>query len=292
MASKSETMSVPGLEKLFEDFLRTSCETFQALETEFGFGGLKKHFLGGDFPYSVLQSEKLPTFITHHVQNSHAWKQLAELYDFAVNGIATNEDTMYVATNAAEILSLASYDECRMHHAWERLVWQADGRHGLDNGYPMEYQKLAYLADVDIRTVRNAVSAGQLVSSKTQGTDFVENESARKWLSGRRGFKPTVYAGQTEVSLANVNSPIAFGAILKAQRARIVEAGGTLATQHPALTEPVINTLESGVFDLSLNMINPVADYYQIERKQFLSSVMRTFFPEQLAAIQSLSSLK
>jgi hypothetical protein len=291
MASKSETMTVPSLEKLFEDYVRTAHETFQAMEVEFGFGGLVKQFLGGDYPRSIFHSENLPKFVSLHIQNSHAWKQLAELYEFAINGLASDEDTMYVATNAAEILSLASYDQFSMHHAWERLVWQADGRHGLDNGYPMEYQKLAYLADVDIRTVRNAVSAGQLVSSKTQGTDFIENESARKWLSGRRGFKPTVYAGQTEVSLANVNSPIAFGAILKAQRARIVEAGGTLTTQHPALTETVLNTLETGVFDLSLNMINPVADYYQIERKQFLSSVMRTFFPEQLAAIQSLSGL-
>lgn len=292
MATKPETMTIPSLENLFKDYVRTALETFQAMEGEFGFGGLVKHFLGGDYPRSLFHSENLPKFVARHIQSSHAWKQLAELYEFAINGLASDEDTMYIATNAAEILSLASFDKFSMHYAWERLVWQADGRHGLDNGYPLEYQKLAYLADVDIRTVRNAVSAGQLVSSKTQGIDFVENESARKWLLGRRGFKPTVYAGQTEVSLSSVNSPTTFGVILKAQRARIVESGGALSTQHPALTEPVLNTLESGVFDLSLNMINPVADYYQIERKQFLSSVMRTFFPEQLAAIQSLSSLE
>lgn len=290
MATKPETMPIPSLDKLFQHFVNTAYRTFDAMELEFGFGGLVKHFMGGfDHHGTIFQEEKLNQHIAKHIQNSNAWKQLVILYDFAVNGLAEDEDTSFVATNADEILSLSSFANAPHHPAWERLVWQADGRFALDNGYPMDFDKLAFLADVDVRTVRNAISAGNLVTVKENGTDHVETESARKWLAGRRGFKPTVYAGKTQAALSCVMKPAVFGVILKGQRESILAAGGSLSTQHPALTDSVFSSLEAGVFDLPLSMVNPVADYYQVDRKQFLGCVMRLFFPEQLAAIQEMS---
>lgn len=290
MATRLETMTVPSLDKLFPHFVHTAYDTFGAMESEFGFGGLVKQFMGGiDYPGTIFHEEELNQHILKHIQNSHAWEQLVILYDFAIDGRTDDEDTSYIPTNAADILSLSSFANAPHHKAWERLVWQADGRHGLDSGYPMNFDKLAFLANVDVRTVRNAISAGHLVTVKQCGTDHVQNESARKWLAGRKGFKPTVYAGKTQAALAGVTMPTVFGAILKGQRESILADGGMLATQHPTLTDSVINTLESGVFDLPLSMVNPVADYYQVDRKQFLGSVMRIFFPEQLVAIQEMS---
>jgi len=286
MTNRQKTVQVPSKEVMFDDFFRSAAETFEALQVEFGFDGLADHFFGNKFEESVFLDKKHEQVAKKHVKASHAWEKVSNLYDFAVDGLANEKETWSIVLDASEVLTLASYDQCPLLPAWNRLIWQADGRHGLESGDSIMIEKLAFLADVDVRTVRNAISAGHLVCS--EDSSVVDNESARKWLMGRRGFKPTVFAGQTQTDLAGVATPSAFATFLKEQRQRIQESGGSLSSQHPAVTGEAVGQVESGVFVLPLSAVNPLADYYQLERKQFLSCVMRTFFSEQLQAMQEI----
>lgn len=287
MVTQSETVTIPSKDKLLEDYIETAIETFQAMELEFGFNDLVTHFLDGHNSRD-LQDDVLMKEIKKNVKASDAWNALNRLYDFAVDGLAEDDEISYIVTNAAEILDLISQRKYPLHPAWKRLEWQGDGRVNLELGGDFELDELAYLADVDVRTVRNAISAGALTPTKVMGTDLVESESARKWLLGRRGFKPTVYAKRSSLQMAAVDKPYTFGILLTQQRNQIVAESGVLSSQHAALTPDVISELESGLFNLPLSMTNPVADYYQLARKPFLACVMRTFFAEQFQMMREI----
>jgi hypothetical protein len=287
MVTQSDTVNIPSKDQLLEDFIQSASETFHALQYEFGFKELVSHFLDGRSSQD-LQNEELKQQIKKHVKATDAWTHLNRLYDFAVDGLSDGEEISYIVTNAADILDLVGHSKYPLHPAWKRLVWQGDGRVNLEEGGSFELDKLAYLADVDVRTVRNAISAGALTLTKVMGTDMVESESARKWLLGRRGFKPTVHAKRSSLEMEAIDKPYTFGILLTQQRDHIVDEGGVLNSQHAALTPDVISDLESGLFNLPLSMTNPVADYYQLARKPFLACVMRSFFAEQYQMMREI----
>ncbi|MCA8947609.1 MAG: hypothetical protein KDB29_15340, partial [Planctomycetes bacterium] len=164
-------------------------------------------------------------------------------------------------------------------------------RNALDGGSSVLMEKLAYLADVDVRTVRNAISAGELVAFKvTDGLQpgiHIENASARSWLQGRRGFTPTVYRGETAQAIGDVSSPAEFGAFLVARRDQLgLDAGeGKLLPLVPGVNAKGLAAVEAGVFELPLNAVNPLADFYQLDRKAFLECVMRVFFNDYYTTI-------
>lgn len=62
-------------------------------------------------------------------------------------------------------------------------------RSALDFGGQLDAKDLAALANMNERSVRNAMAAGDL---KTDERGLVENDEAHRWLSGRRSFKPTI----------------------------------------------------------------------------------------------------
>lgn len=63
-------------------------------------------------------------------------------------------------------------------------------RNSLDTGSSLKVSELALLANMNERSVRNAIAAGEL-SVGEQG--YVSHEVAVRWLEGRRGFKATEF---------------------------------------------------------------------------------------------------
>jgi len=64
----------------------------------------------------------------------------------------------------------------------------------LESAENLTVPELALLAGVDERTVRNAAATGkkQLTTIKVGSSTMIRPQDASVWLSGRRGFKPTV----------------------------------------------------------------------------------------------------
>jgi hypothetical protein len=218
------------------------------------------------------------------------------LYEYAINGVC-NDHPIDLVIGGSEVIKLATSENSWPSGEWSDIVSTGDGRFALDEGQSVSLYKLALLANVDIRTVRNAVSSGELVTYKIDDAVTVDNASARKWLLGRRGFKPTVNSNTAvQYNLENVSTPGMFSDFLAIQRQRLDLAtdavAGKLIPLHPDVTPESLIELEAGVFSLPLSTVFPIADFYQLDRKQFLACVMKVFFFEELAMLDSVADIK
>jgi len=171
------------------------------------------------------------------------------------------------------------------------MVSMADARFGLDDGLSQTLDRVALLAHVDIRTVRNAVSAGELIVKKVESTSYIDNSSARTWLSGRRGFIPTQIKVKNVEDITKVSTPAEFGSFLSTQRKKLgLDSNIKPVVSHPSVDVIAINKIEMGVFSLPLDSVTPLADFYQIDRNDFLVTVMRVFYEDQYRVLAELSS--
>lgn len=275
-------------EILFDNYFDTAVEVFSTFETVFNVDGVWSKIIGVDekeqhgfSDYKVKQSAQ------DHVRSSGAWQQLSSLYDYAVDGIAS-QHPVDIVTGGAVVLSFIRTENESPALEWEQIIAKGDGRLALDDGNFILLDKLALLADVDTRTVRNAISAGELIAEKTDGGLFIENTSARNWLSGRRGFKPTVMLNSKVEELNSISTPAEFGIFLTALRKKLGLDGNEskLLVFHPNVDARAIMEIEQGVFKLPIDTVFPIADFYQLDRKELLSCVMRVFFSEQLSVLR------
>lgn len=268
-------------EDLFEGFFSCVRGTVRALEQHFYLTGVEEQVFG---PGNDTEEAR------RSFRSSNAWKELDELYEYAINGVIDSSNSREeVVLGGADVIELATSHDFRPSPEWDDIVAMGDARFALDEGQDFFLFKVALLAKVDMRTVRNAVSAGQLTAYKRKsgaGTDeiYVDNASARRWLIGRKGYKPTaIDAGLPQQNLNDVNSPVDFAAFLVQQRKRIglVDNDGRIISLHPRADANAIAQLEAGVFLLPLDAVFPLADFYQVNRKAFLQCVMRNFFHQE-----------
>lgn len=278
MAKKNQSNA---MEQLFNDFYNAAEGTFRSFEIQYQVDGVCDQIFGTDADEAAGKE---------NLRKSHAWTTLVALYEYAVNGIEPGigfEGPDSLVIDGSDVIKLATSENYMPSPSWNDIIAMGDGRFALDEGSPILPFKLALLANVDIRTVRNAISAGELISFKSEfdGEVYVENASARRWLHGRRGFKATITEQtSTGASIENVNSPADFGAMLIAlgNQHGVGNQDIKPAVAHPAVTQQSISELEAGVFALPLDAVFPIADYYLLDRKKFLKCVMRVFFNEEM----------
>ena len=280
-------------EVMFNDFFYAAQGTMQALELHYEVSGVMDKIFGPE----SHRRENVDA-AKAHLRNSRVWGELSALYDYAVHGIVSDLDgPESIVINGSDVLKLATSEDYGPSSHWDDIIAMGDGRFALDDGHEIPIYKLSLLANVDQRTVRNAISAGQLVANKKsvvlQGEQvFIENASARRWLHGRKGFKPTLVPVDSEhLNLKDVNGPTEFAAFLIAQRKRIGldQVGGKLAVLHNCVDAKAITQLEAGIFSMPLDAIFPLADFYQVSRKELLECVMRVFFANELLMLSSSS---
>ena len=277
-------------EDLFKNFFFTAYETLWSFESWFGLEGARDSFFGaGDS--DTFEAVETREAASNRVRQSSAWAALSQLYDYAVDGNAGDEEPTDIVISGAEVLSLITTENYSPRAEWEMIVAKGDGRYALDAGEDVHLEKLALLADVDVRTVRNAISAGELQAFKVENVlhpgIYVDNASARTWLQGRRGFKPTIYSGQSTQAIEDVASPADFAAFLISRREQLglASEGEKVFPVLPGVDSKGLSAIEAGLFTLPLNAVNPLADFYQLDRKAFLDCVMRVFFADYYAAI-------
>lgn len=281
-------------EQLFENIFSATRDTIDALSSHFLID-ITSQVFGVKGIFNEDDAKKAKEFF----QASQAWIELNGLYEYAINGIIADpqydtenyEDRSYLVTNGAAIVELLSSEQSQLSPEWKDLFWMADGRFELDGGGDISLPKLALLGKVDLRTVRNAVSAGHLVTVTKEkmfehDTVFVENASARRWLLGRKGFKPTPLTNTEREQIGDVCNPSGFAAFLVNQRKQIeidldADDIAKRSVNHPSVDQAVIKELESGIFSLHLDAVFPIADYYQVSRKEMLICVMRVFFSDE-----------
>ncbi|MET0029674.1 MAG: hypothetical protein ABW101_18735 [Candidatus Thiodiazotropha sp.] len=277
-------------ESLFNNFFDTAAEVFPLIEAEFGLesGSICDQLFG--INKDALQTPKGDEVARGHVKSLPAWSALEELYDYAVDGLlhpageySASDSATTVVIRAADILKLLQSENVGPSDDWFEVLELGDARFGLDDGNNIELNRLALLAGVDHRTVRNAVSARELETEKFQGRTYILNKSALKWLRTRKGYTPTRYLSDAEKDLSSVSSATEFGAFLADQRKK-VELDETDASSSFVNAETLAE-IEAGVFTLPIDSVYALADFYMVERNDLLDAVMRIFFAEQLKSI-------
>lgn len=268
---------IHDLEELFQEILICTREAMSTLESLFAVPGLYQQILGDD-----------PEREAGQLRASPAWASLRRLHDYALFGRLNGWDPLDIVADGSNVIKLVSSENHWPGEGWQRLVAMADARFALDQGDDVELTRVSLLANVDVRTVRNACSAGDLPSTKESGLVFIENGAARRWLAARRGFTPTeLVQYDTDLSITQVQTPADFGALLKRQRDKAVgdDAVARPTVRHPSIDSTTLSQLESGVFALPLDAVFPLADFYGLPQHAFLDCVMRVFFRSELAAI-------
>lgn len=270
-------------EKLFDNFHLAALHSFQALESQYGVSGLCDQVFGRD--HEGPQSKD-------QLRASDAWLTLSALFDYAVDGVQYDAHAEDIVIGGAEVLSLATSENSHPSDEWHQIVAMGDGRFALDAGDSVMIEKIALLANVDIRTVRNAISAGELAAEKVGGVTFVENASARAWLLTRKGFRPTVLGDNVGTSMESIASPAEFGAFLGRQRAKVGggDEGRKLTVFHRSVNAQELAKLEAGIFCMPLDAVFPIADFYQVGRRDLLDCVMRVFFRDELDMLMDRNS--
>lgn len=274
---------------LFENYFRTADDAISQFERVFKINGVWNQFFGVEHDESHLfKSVADQLSAKHHVRSSDAWQTLSMLYDYAVDGVINDSDPTNIVIDGAEVLSFIKTENTHYAPEWEMIIALGDGRFALDDGENVLIEKLALLAGVDVRTVRNAISSGELIAYKSDFGPSVDNACARKWLNSRRGFKRTIIAGDTFHDLKDISTPAIFGAFLTEKRKKLglCEDIKKLIIFHPSIDTNALSEIESGIFNLSLDTVFPLADFYQLDRKEFLSCVMRVFFCEELSTLR------
>lgn len=261
-------------ERLFAEFHLTALHSFKALESQFGVSGLCDQVFGQDAEGEQSRD---------HLRASGAWATLSALFDYAVDGVQIGVHADDIVIGGAEVLSLATSENSYPSKEWSQIVAMGDGRFSLDAGDSVSIETVALLANVDIRTVRNAISAGELVAEKVGKETSIENASARTWLHTRKGFRPTVAGHNADTSMEDIATPAQFGAFLSRQRAKIGadDGGKKLTVFHRSVTAQELAKLEAGIFSMPLDAVFPLADFYQVGRRELLDSVMRVFFRDE-----------
>lgn len=290
-------VSLPRKERLFEDFFVNMVKTTERIENLFDADGVQEQVFG--FPVA-LHFDDL-TQAKERLRSSRAWSFLSELYDYAIEGIdstsqrdSVTDCASSLVIDAGEIIALLTGEESRPSVEWNDVVKMGDGRFSLEDGMGLDVERMALLANVDVRTVRNAISSGALLCNKHEDP-YISNDSARLWLMGRKGFKPTVIAGDVRINLADVHTADRFGGLLRQRRAEREQGLATesasgqelLLDAYPGLTKEILAEVEAGVFRVPLSLAWPLADFYGIARDEFLDCVMRVFFPEELEMLSA-----
>lgn len=71
------------------------------------------------------------------------------------------------------------------------MIARLSARRSLDDGSLVAISEIALLADMAERSVKNAANADGAARLAVDKNGMAENNEARRWLSGRRGFVPT-----------------------------------------------------------------------------------------------------
>lgn len=278
--------------ELFDNFFNTAIEVIPLIESTFDLtnGSIFDQVFGiAEEKISLHQADA-----KEHLKKSDAWRTLSNLYDYAVDGYINSseysdiEDAAgEIVIGAAEVISIVTTENNGPSEDWDRIIMMGDGRFALDIDSSIDILKLALLANVDVRTVRNAISAGDLTSGKIDNVVLVDSQSALLWLSKRRAYAPTKFIRSIQKELNEVNSATEFGMYLHSLRGELdISLPEANLEQGPVTISPSdIKNIESGIFKLPINSVDVLASYYQVNKKELLNKIMRIFFSEQLRLI-------
>ena len=202
----------------------------QLLEFMQGYASSIERLYGGNI------SETLSN--TNLITNSYLWNAVSEMYDYGVLGIplagfgnnqvidgihadcelflnCLSSGAMDIYLYEDEVIfpylsynAMATAIARHVLEGGERFTDYGAGEHGIGNGdwgY-LTLREIAFLADMDERSVRNAANPKVNDPLKTESIgkrSLVTPQEAKRWLAGRKGFAPTQLSTTEEKKVVN-----------------------------------------------------------------------------------------
>ena len=114
-------------------------------------------------------------------------RELKDAYSF----VSTGEWPFDQPIDSSRFSNVMAIGRSEIGPAMTHLSESVIARQKLFEGDDLTLNALGYLANVNVRTLRNAASSNSLKTEKVGGSTYIRAHDAEEWLSERKGYKPT-----------------------------------------------------------------------------------------------------
>ncbi|MFV5508903.1 MULTISPECIES: hypothetical protein [unclassified Acinetobacter] len=284
-------------EEFFQNIYECALGNFSTMQAYMGIYGIMEQVFGVREYEDLGSAYELPTFkikqdeekARTYFRNSSIWYPFEWVYEYAVNGNGY-KCCIDELTDCVDFIHIIHSDHFQITAQSNEIVTMALVRHALEHDPTVNYfdadncnypKAIAQLAGIDLRTLKNAISAGEI---ETVSKYVLCATSLKHWLLRRKGFKPTFYKKEEQQFF--FNSPLSFSNTLKDAKKELTTPfnPSDLLEKYPEIPN-VIEQLESGIFNLPLDSVSIIAKAYGIPYPILLKEILKTFYPNELAIL-------
>lgn len=280
-------------DQFFQNIFHCALGNFAEIETNMHITGIISQVFGiNDFEYNYTELPELASnklLAQQNFMNHPIWHPFDKTYEYAVNGIA-NTYSIDELNECVDFSHILNSDHFQIHSRSHEIITMALVRYALENESTVNFfdlgntnypQAIAKLANIDVRTLKNAISANEI---EMLSKGILSASSLKQWLLGRKGFKPTIY--QKDKSLNYFfNSPNTFAQVIATVREELGEKFDPKELILLTKQENIIKELESGIFNLPLQCIPILSKIYHIPHPILLKQILKTFYPKEYALL-------
>jgi hypothetical protein len=251
----------------------------------------------------------VPKLEDFDLDSIHVGQLAMMMYEYAFNyrhPIGINPDVFSAEVEALEDFAIEFRSETyelflsdRFHtRGAEEADWQAvpllcqhtRARLTLDMGDDLPIAYIALLSRMSDRAVRNAVSAKGEQRLNINKDDYIDNDEARRWLNGRRGFVATKFQdvtqnpGEHPVHIASI---MELGRYLNARWAGLGKTPETVTSELGWGTERLeyLKNIQAEPHRLDPRDCEALAKSLLVSSAWFTEQVMNLLFPRQMDLI-------
>lgn len=279
----------------FQNIFECALGNFAEMETNMHIKGIFVQVFGiNDFEYNSTELPNIEPYeklTKHYFMNHPIWQVFEKTFEYAVNGEANNF-SIDELTKCVDFAQILHSDHFQISSKSYEIITMALVRYALEHQSTVNFfeaentnypQAIAKLADIDVRTLKNAISANEI---ETISKGILCASSLKQWLLNRKGFKPTSYTKNQTIDFF-FNSPSTFAKILKQAREKLAENFDPNELILFSKQENIIKDLELGIFNLPLNSLSIISKTYQIPHPILLKQVLQTFYPTEFSLLKN-----
>lgn len=222
-------------------------------------------------------------YLPEHYDEAHIKQMLKDLYEYAVLGkkpVHGYKTSPYIIGNG--ILQAFPSENIEK---WREILLLAEARAELDEGENLTVEAIAKLANVDIKTVRNAISANELktITDSPNKIVMINNNDARLWLKGRKNFKPTYQTLEngTELTLEVLEDISDLAQFCKTKNQLLDYNSSGIQSFLERFGQHQLSQFEMGIFDIPFEAMLPLAHIYQVDESLFLNKVLELVYTKE-----------